>query len=77
MLKGRDILQIATPLLQDELETELEEVEGAELVKLLLQPAKTALAAPVPTHAGRQQIGQNPQQSRGEKVVVLQEGMTL
>lgn len=52
-------------------------MEGAELVKLLIQPAKTVLATPVPTHAGRQQIGQNPQKNRGVKVAALQEGMTL
>lgn len=40
--------------LQDELEAELEELEGAELEEQLLQPATTAPAAPVRVPAGRQ-----------------------
>lgn len=39
---------------QDELEAELEELEGAELEEQLLQPATTAPAAPVHAPAGRQ-----------------------
>lgn len=43
-------------LLQDELEAELEELEGAELEEQLLQPATTAPAAPVHVPAGRQPV---------------------
>ncbi|KAK2982921.1 hypothetical protein RJ640_006335 [Escallonia rubra] len=39
---------------EDELEAELEELEGAELEEQLLQPATTAPAAPVHVPAGRQ-----------------------
>ncbi|PNX54397.1 vacuolar sorting-associated protein 32-like, partial [Trifolium pratense] len=39
---------------EDELEAELEELEGAELEEQLLQPATTAPAAAVHTPAGRQ-----------------------
>ncbi|WVZ13567.1 hypothetical protein V8G54_011133 [Vigna mungo] len=39
---------------EDELEAELEELEGAELEEQLLQPATTAPAAPVQVPAGRQ-----------------------
>lgn len=40
--------------IQDELEAELEELEGAELEEQLLQPATTAPAASVHVPAGRQ-----------------------
>ena len=40
--------------IQDELEAELEELEGAELEEQLLQPATTAPAAPVHVPAGWQ-----------------------
>lgn len=39
---------------QDELEAELEELEGAELEEQLLQPATTAPVAPVHVPAGKQ-----------------------
>ncbi|KAK4412574.1 Vacuolar protein sorting-associated protein [Sesamum alatum] len=41
---------------EDELEAELEELEGAELEEQLLQPATTAPAAPVRVPAGRQPV---------------------
>lgn len=49
---GKDLIFIC--LVQDELEAELEELEGAELEDQLLQPATTAPAAPVRVPAGRQ-----------------------
>ncbi|KAI3812511.1 hypothetical protein L1987_17221 [Smallanthus sonchifolius] len=39
---------------EDELEAELEELEGAELEEQLLQPATTAHAAPLYVPAGKQ-----------------------
>ncbi|CAK7343866.1 unnamed protein product [Dovyalis caffra] len=48
-------------LFQDELEAELEELEGAELEEQLLQPATTAPAAPVQVPAGKKPVPQNAQ----------------
>lgn len=50
--------------LQDELEAELEELEGAELEEQLLQPATTAPAAPVQVPAGRQPSRPIPQKQK-------------
>lgn len=53
-------------LLQDELEAELEELEGAELEEQLLQPATTAPAMPTQKYnpAGKQTTQPAPQKAR-------------
>lgn len=72
-----DIWQIL--LLQDELEAELEELEGAELEEQLLQPATTAPAASVSVPAGRQQLRPAPQKNTAEEdeLAALQAEMAL
>ncbi|KAI3915302.1 hypothetical protein MKX01_035561 [Papaver californicum] len=53
---------------EDELEAELEELEGAELEELLLQPATQAPAAhPVYVPAGRQPTRPAPQKNKAEE----------
>lgn len=65
--------------LQDELEAELEELEGAELEEQLLQPATTAPAAPVQVPAGRQPARPVPQRRTAEEdeLAALQAEMAL
>ncbi|MFS7900530.1 hypothetical protein Hanom_Chr00s119739g01811081 [Helianthus anomalus] len=65
--------------MQDELEAELEELEGAELEEQLLQPATTAPAAPVYVPAGRQQTRPAPRQNTAEEdeLAALQAEMAL
>jgi charged multivesicular body protein 4 len=55
---------IAADFDDDELEAELEELEGAELEEQLLQPATTAPAAPVQVPAGRQPARPVPQKQK-------------
>ena len=64
---------------QDELEAELEELEGAELEEQLLQPATTAPAAPVHVPAGRQQVRPAPQKNTAEEdeLAALQAEMAM
>lgn len=66
---------------QDELEAELEELEGAELEEQLLQPATTTPAAPVhaPTPAGRLPTRPAPQKQTAEEdeLAALQAEMAL
>ncbi|KAM7509630.1 hypothetical protein LguiA_020083 [Lonicera macranthoides] len=66
---------------EDELEAELEELEGAELEDELLQPATTtpAAAAPVPVPAGRQPARPAPQKRTAEEdeLAALQAEMAL
>lgn len=64
---------------QDELEAELEELEGAELEEQLLQPATTAPAAPIPVPAGRQTARPAPQKRTAEEdeLAALQAEMAL
>ncbi|KAH9801157.1 vacuolar protein sorting-associated protein 32 [Citrus sinensis] len=65
---------------EDELEAELEELEGAELEEQLLQPATTAPAAPVQVPAGRQQARPVPQKQRTaeeDELAALQAEMAL
>ncbi|CAN0901406.1 Vacuolar protein sorting-associated protein 32 homolog 1 [Linum grandiflorum] len=64
----------------DELEAELEELEGAELEEQLLQPATTAPAAPVHVPAGRQPARAAPQRKNTEEedeLAALQAEMAL
>lgn len=65
--------------LQDELEAELEELEGAELEEQLLQPATTAPAAPVQVPAGRQATRPVPAKPTPEEdeLAALQAEMAL
>lgn len=65
--------------LQDELEAELEELEGAELEEQLLQPATQAPAAPVQVPAGRQPARPVPQKRTAEEdeLAALQAEMAL
>lgn len=74
LLSGLDIFN-----LQDELEAELEELEGAELEEQLLQPATTAPAAPVQAPAGRQPTRPIPQKRTAEEdeLAALQAEMAL
>ncbi|KAL0407732.1 UNVERIFIED_CONTAM: Vacuolar protein sorting-associated protein [Sesamum radiatum] len=60
---------------QDELEAELEELEGAELEEQLLQPATTAPAAPVRVPAGRQPA--QKVQNDDDELAELQREMAL
>ncbi|KAB1219784.1 hypothetical protein CJ030_MR3G005793 [Morella rubra] len=64
---------------QDELEAELEELEGAELEEQLLQPATTAPAAPVHVPAGRLPARPIPQKNTAEEdeLAALQAEMAL
>ncbi|KAK8523210.1 hypothetical protein V6N12_047738 [Hibiscus sabdariffa] len=64
---------------KDELEAELEELEGAELEEQLLQPATTAPAAPVQVPAGRQPARTIPQKRTAEEdeLAALQAEMAL
>lgn len=66
--------------LQDELEAELEELEGAELEEQLLQPATTApVVTPVQVPAGRQPARPVPQKRTAEEdeLAALQAEMAL
>ncbi|KAK4283918.1 hypothetical protein QN277_000819 [Acacia crassicarpa] len=65
---------------EDELEAELEELEGAELEEQLLQPATTAPAAPVQVPAGRQPARPVPPQKQTaeeDELAALQAEMAL
>ncbi|KAI7755160.1 hypothetical protein M8C21_026030 [Ambrosia artemisiifolia] len=64
---------------EDELEAELEELEGAELEEQLLQPATTAPAAPVHMPTGSQQTRPPPRQNTAEEdeLAALQAEMAL
>ncbi|CAN1159940.1 Vacuolar protein sorting-associated protein 32 homolog 1 [Linum perenne] len=65
---------------EDELEAELEELEGAELEEQLLQPATTAPAAPVHVPAGKQPARAAPQRKNTEEedeLAALQAEMAL
>ncbi|KAG8487531.1 hypothetical protein CXB51_016164 [Gossypium anomalum] len=64
---------------EDELEAELEELEGAELEEQLLQPATTAPAAPIHVPAGRQPARPIPQKHTAEEdeLAALQAEMAL
>ncbi|XP_054787339.1 vacuolar protein sorting-associated protein 32 homolog 2-like [Prosopis cineraria] len=65
---------------EDELEAELEELEGAELEEQLLQPATTAPAAPVQVPAGRQPAHPVPPQKQTaeeDELAALQAEMAL
>lgn len=64
---------------EDELEAELEELEGAELEEQLLQPAISAPAAPVRVPAGSQPSRLAPQKSTAEEdeLAALQAEMAL
>lgn len=77
--KSAHMLQFLGPLLQDELEAELEELEEAELEEQLLQPATTAPAAPVPMRAGRQPVQPARQHVMAEEdeLAALQAEMAL
>ncbi|KAA8521312.1 hypothetical protein F0562_011985 [Nyssa sinensis] len=72
-------IHLTVVLLQDELEAELEELEGAELEEQLLQPATTAPAAPVHVPAGRQPTRPAPQKNTAEEdeLAALQAEMAL
>lgn len=64
--------------LQDELEAELEELEGAELEEQLLQPATTAPAAPVQVPVGQQRNRPVPKRTAEEdELAALQAEMAL
>ena len=71
----------ATSFLQDELEAELEELEGAELEEELFQPATTAPAATVHVNApvGRQPTQPAPQRNNRDEdeLAALQAEMAL
>ncbi|MBA0852136.1 hypothetical protein Goshw_001731 [Gossypium schwendimanii] len=64
---------------EDELEAELEELEGAELEEQLLQPATTAPAAPVQVPASSQPARPVPQKRTAEEdeLAALQAEMAL
>ncbi|RVX16965.1 hypothetical protein VitviT2T_013292 [Vitis vinifera] len=64
---------------EDELEAELEELEGAELEEQLLQPTTTAPAAPVSIPAARQPARPAPQKSTAEddELAALQAELAL
>lgn len=64
--------------MQDELEAELEELEGAELEEQLLQPATTAPAALVQVPAGPQRTRPTPVRTAEEdELAALQAEMAL
>ncbi|KAL7166410.1 hypothetical protein ACSBR2_037146 [Camellia fascicularis] len=64
---------------EDELEAELEELEGAELEEQLLQPATSAPAAPAQVPAGRVPARPAPQKNTAEEdeLAALQAEMAL
>ncbi|XP_042447769.1 vacuolar protein sorting-associated protein 32 homolog 2-like [Zingiber officinale] len=64
---------------EDELEAELEELEGAELEEQLLQPAAAAPVAPVHAPAGRLPTRPTPQKNTAEEdeLAALQVEMAL
>ncbi|KAL8107227.1 vacuolar protein sorting-associated protein 32 homolog 1-like [Apium graveolens] len=64
---------------EDELEAELEELEGAELEEQLLQPGTTAPTTSVPIPAGRQQVRPARQHNTAEddELAALQAEMAL
>ncbi|PHT40532.1 Vacuolar protein sorting-associated protein 32 -like protein 1 [Capsicum baccatum] len=62
---------------EDELEAELEELEGAELEEQLLQPATTAPVAPINLPAGRQQVRPAAQKTEEDELAALQAEMAL
>ncbi|XP_042450376.1 vacuolar protein sorting-associated protein 32 homolog 2-like [Zingiber officinale] len=64
---------------EDELEAELEELEGAELEEQLLQPAAAAPVAPVHAPAGRLPTRPTPQKNTAEEdeLAALQAEMAL
>ncbi|CAI0543702.1 unnamed protein product [Linum tenue] len=65
---------------EDELEAELEELEGAELEEQLLQPATTAPAAPVHVPAGKQParpVQQRKNTEEEDELAALQAEMAL
>lgn len=66
-------------MLQDELEAELEELEGAELEEQLLQPGTTAPTTSVPIPAGGQQVRPARQHNTAEdeEFAALQAEMAL
>ncbi|XP_058078028.1 vacuolar protein sorting-associated protein 32 homolog 2-like [Magnolia sinica] len=70
-------ISTATDFDEDELEVELEELEGAELEEQLLQHATTAPAAPV--QAARQPARPTPQKNTAEEdeLAALQVEMAL
>lgn len=63
--------------LQDELEAELEELEGAELEEQLLQPATTAPAAPVQVATGPQRRPAPKRTAEEDELAALQAEMAL
>jgi len=63
--------------IQDELEAELEELEGAELEDQLLQPAITTPAAPVHIPAGRPTHPVHAKPTPEEELAALQAEMAL
>lgn len=63
--------------LQDELEAELEELEGAELEEQLLQPATTTPAAPVNVPPGRQPVRPQKNTAEEDELAALQAEMAL
>ncbi|XP_022865179.1 vacuolar protein sorting-associated protein 32 homolog 2-like, partial [Olea europaea var. sylvestris] len=71
-------ISAATDFDEDELEAELEELEGAELEEQLLQPTTTAPAAPVQVPAGRVPTRPAPQKHTEEdELAALQAEMAL
>ncbi|XP_020588761.1 vacuolar protein sorting-associated protein 32 homolog 2-like [Phalaenopsis equestris] len=65
---------------EDELEAELEELEGAELEEMLLEPATSAPSAPVdPVRVGRQQIRPTAQKNSADddELAALQAEMAM
>ncbi|RZS21337.1 hypothetical protein BHM03_00053966, partial [Ensete ventricosum] len=64
---------------EDELEAELEELEGAELEEQLLQPATTAPSAPVHVPTGRVPARPAPQKNTAEEdeLAALQAEMAM
>ncbi|CAM8955570.1 unnamed protein product [Rhodiola kirilowii] len=64
---------------EDELEAELEELEGAELEEQLLQPATTAPTTSMPVPAGRQPTRPAPSRNTAEEdeLAALQAEMAL
>ncbi|KAL8252045.1 hypothetical protein R6Q59_035738 [Mikania micrantha] len=64
---------------EEELEAELEELEGVDLEEQLLQLAAIAPAAPVHVPAGKQPVRPTPRQNTAEEdeLAALQVEMTL
>jgi len=73
------VLFISPFCTKDELEAELEELEGAELEEQLLQPAAGAPASPVHVPAGRQPVRPASQKTTAEEdeLATLQAEMAL